>query len=98
MVFAIQILPMEKSPNADINFMMCFHLECRHLLYEESWADMKMLEREDQFAIGAAPTFYSVLLDNIEKHDYDVFSRGASLSAWGKVSRLPSLWLKIKSL
>ena len=90
MVFAIQILPMEKSPNADINFIMCFHLEYRHLLCEESWADMKMLEREDQFAIGAAPTFHSGILDDVENHDYDVFSRRASVSAWGKVSRVPS--------
>jgi phytoene synthase len=57
-----------------------------------------MLEREGQLAIGAASTFYSGILDQIEKNDYDVFSRRASLSALAKVSRIPSLWLKIKSL
>ena len=57
-----------------------------------------MLEPEGQFAIGAASTFYSGILDDIEKHDYNVFDRRASLSAWEKVSRIPGLWLKVRSL
>ena len=57
-----------------------------------------MLEREGQLAIGAASVFYQGILDDIEKHDYDVFTHRASLSAMGKVSRIPRLWLKIKSL
>jgi phytoene synthase len=50
-----------------------------------------MLEREGQLAIGAASVFYSGILDEIEKNDYDVFTRRASLSALGKVSRLLGL-------
>jgi phytoene synthase len=57
-----------------------------------------MLEREGQFAIGAASTFYCGILDDIEKHDYNVFTRRASLSAWGKISRIPNLWWKVRSL
>jgi phytoene synthase len=57
-----------------------------------------MLEREGQLAIGAASVFYQGILDEIEKSDYDVFTRRASLSALGKVSRIPRLWLKIKAL
>ncbi len=57
-----------------------------------------MLEREGQLAIGAASIFYMGILDDIEKHDYDVFSRRASLSAMGKVAKLPALWMKIRSL
>jgi phytoene synthase len=67
-------------------------------LYAESWAGVKLLEREGQLAIGAASVFYQGILDEIEKNDYDVFTRRASLSAFGKVSRIPSLWLKIKTL
>ena len=57
-----------------------------------------MLEREGQLAIGAASVFYQGILDDIEKHDYDVFTRRANLSALGKVSKIPALWVKIKTL
>jgi phytoene synthase len=57
-----------------------------------------LLEREGQLAIGAASVFYQGILDEIEKNDYNVFGQRASLSALGKVSRIPSLWWKVKSL
>lgn len=66
----------------------------RHL-YEESWAGVKILERECQLAIGAASVFHQGILDEIEKNDYDVFTRRASLSATGKISHIP---IKVKSL
>jgi phytoene synthase len=77
---------------------MKFQLDRTRQLYEESWEGVKMLEREGQLAIGAASVFYQGILDQIEKSDYDVFSRRASLSAIGKVSKIPALWFKIKSL
>jgi phytoene synthase len=57
-----------------------------------------MLEHEGQLAIGAASVFYQGILDEIEKRDYNVFDGRASLSALGKISRIPALWLKVKSL
>jgi phytoene synthase len=54
-----------------------------------------MLEREGQLAVGAASVFYQGILEDIEKHDYDVFRRRASLSTWGKLSRLPALMLSL---
>src|SRR5512147_1383635 len=74
---------------------MKFQLERTRHLYEQSWAGVTMLEREGQLAIGAASVFYQGILDDIEKHDYDVFRRRASLSAWGKLSRLPALMLSL---
>ncbi|RPI92727.1 MAG: phytoene/squalene synthase family protein [Chloroflexi bacterium] len=74
---------------------MTFQIERTRLLYNESWAGIKMLEREGQLAVGAASVFYQGILDDIEKHDYDVFTRRASLSAWGKVSRVPALMLSL---
>lgn len=75
---------------------MKFQIERTRQLYEESWAGVKMLEREGQLAIGAASVFYQGILDEIEKNDYNVFTRRASLSGIEKISRIPSLWLKIK--
>jgi phytoene synthase len=76
---------------------MKFQIERTRQLYDESWAGVKMLEREGQLAIGAASVFYQGILDNIEKHDYDVFTRRASLNTFAKVGRIPSLWWKVKS-
>jgi len=70
---------------------MKFQIQRTRQLYEDSWAGVKMLEREGQLAIGAASVFYQGILDEIEKNDYDVFTQRASLSAWDKVSRLPAL-------
>ncbi|PWB74163.1 MAG: squalene synthase [Anaerolineales bacterium] len=77
---------------------MKFQIERTRHLYEDSWAGVKLLEREGQLAIGAASVFYQGILDDIEKHDYNVFTRRSNLSAAGKLSRIPALWLKIKTL
>ncbi|MBK6791638.1 MAG: phytoene/squalene synthase family protein [Anaerolineales bacterium] len=77
---------------------MRFQIDRTRHLYAASWEGVKMLEREGQLAIGAASIFYMGILEDIEKHDYDVFSRRASLSAMGKVAKLPALWMKIRSL
>jgi len=77
---------------------MRFQLDRTRQLYAESWTGVEMLERDGQLAIGAASVFYQGILDEIEKNDYNVFTRRASLSALRKVSRIPSLWLKVKTL
>jgi phytoene synthase len=76
---------------------MKFQIDRNRQLYESSWAGIKMLAREGQFAIGAASVFYQGILDEIERNDYNVFSSRASLSTLGKVRRVPALWLKVKS-
>lgn len=77
---------------------MKFQIERTRNLYEESWAGVKLLEREGQLAIGAASVFYASILEDIEKHDYDVFSRRASLGMFGKLRKIPALWWRVKSL
>lgn len=77
---------------------MQFQIDRTRQIYEESWAGVKMLEREGQLAIGAASVFYQGILDEIEKNDYDVFTSRASLNAFEKASRIPALWLKIRKL
>jgi phytoene synthase len=74
---------------------MKFQTERTRQLYQESWAGVKMLEREGQLAVGAASVFYQGILDEIEKKDYNVFTRRASLSTWGKLMRIPALMLSL---
>jgi 15-cis-phytoene synthase len=70
---------------------MKFQIDRTRQLYAESWTGVKMLEREGQLAVGAASVFYQGILDEIEKRDYDVFTGRASLSTWGKLTRIPAL-------
>jgi len=77
---------------------MKFQIQRARELYAEAEKGVKFLERDGQLAIGAASTFYQGILDAIETNDYDVFSKRANLSSWGKVSRIPGLWLKLAKL
>ena len=76
---------------------MKFQIDRTRQLYAESWLGIKMLEREGQFAIGAASVFYQGILDAIEAKKYDVFHHRAGLSSWQKISRIPALWLKLQT-
>ena len=76
--------------------LMKFQIDRTRQLYAESWEGLKLLDRDGQLAIGAASVFYQGILDDIEKNDYNVFNRRASLSAAEKLSRIPALWMKIK--
>ncbi len=77
---------------------MKFQIARARGLYAEAGKGIKFLERDGQLAIGAASGFYQSILDVIEANDYDVFTKRASLGAWGKLSRLPGLWLKLSSI
>ncbi len=77
---------------------MRFQIQRTRDLYEESWSGIKFLEPEGRLAIGAASALYSGILDQIEKNDYDVFSKRASLSLSAKLRRVPEVWLKVRSL
>ena len=75
---------------------MRFQIERTRKLYEEAWPGIQMLDPQGRLAIAAAATYYRAILDDIEKHDYDVFSRRAHVSKWGKLRRLPGIWLGTK--
>ena len=79
------------------NFMR-FQIDRARKLYAEAEKGIALLERDGQLAIGASSSFYQGILDAIESNDYDVFSKRASLTAWGKVRRIPILWWKLATL
>lgn len=70
---------------------MKFQIERTRLLYKDAAPGIHLLEREGQLAIRAASVFYEGILDVIEKNDYDVFTRRASLSKWQKIAKIPAL-------
>lgn len=69
-----------------------YQIQRNRQLYEESQPGIALLAPEGQLAIAAAADFYSGILNDIEAHDYDVFTRRARVSGWGKIRRLPQLW------
>jgi phytoene synthase len=71
---------------------MRFQIARNRRLYAEAWPGIALLHKDGRLAVAAAGEFYRAILDDIEAHDYDVFSRRAHLSAWGKLSRLPGIW------
>jgi 15-cis-phytoene synthase len=73
---------------------MRFQIQRARRLYEESLPGVAYLHRDGRFAIAAAGGLYSAILNQIEANDYDVFSRRASVGTWGKLRRLPGIWLR----
>jgi phytoene synthase len=73
---------------------MRFQIERNRRLYTEAWPGIALLDADGRFAIAAAATLYHAILDDIEAHDYDVFTRRAHVDALGKVRRLIGLRLR----
>lgn len=71
---------------------MKFQIERNRRLYAEAMPGIALLAKEGRFAIAAAANLYQAILTDIERHDYNVFNRRASISTWGKVRRLPAIW------
>lgn len=71
---------------------MRFQIARNRQLYAESLPGIELLNSDGRFAIAAAARLYEAILSDIEAHDYDVFSRRASLSTFGKIRKLPGIW------
>lgn len=75
---------------------MRFQIERNRRLYAEAAPGIRFLHRDGQFSILAAAELYQEILTEIERRRYDVFSGRASVSAWGKVARLPAVWWRCR--
>ena len=71
---------------------MRFQIDRTRTLYAEAVPGIALLDPDGRFAIGAAAGLYRGILDDIEAHDYDVFSRRAHVSTVGKLVKLPGIW------
>lgn len=77
---------------------MRFQIERNRRLYAEAWPGIALLDKDGRFAIAAAAELYRGILDDIEAHDYDVFTRRAHVSTTGKLHALTRLWLRDNTL
>jgi phytoene synthase len=71
---------------------MQYQIERNRRLYAETMPAIALLNADGRFAIRAAAELYQGILDDIETHDYDVFTRRAYVSTWGKLRMLPGIW------
>ncbi|MBX3001709.1 MAG: squalene/phytoene synthase family protein [Caldilineaceae bacterium] len=75
---------------------MRFQIERNRQIYAEAWPGIALLDQDGRFSIAAAADLYKGILDDIEAHDYNVFTRRSSVSTFGKLSRLPGIWWRSK--
>lgn len=71
---------------------MRFQIRRNRQLYAEARPGYALLHGDGRFAVAVAGELYRAILGDIEAHDYDVFSRRAHVSAWGKLRQLPRIW------
>jgi phytoene synthase len=71
---------------------MRFQIARNRLLYQEAWPGIALLNRDGRFAITAAATLYRGILDDLEAHDYNNFTRRSHVNQRGKAVRLARAW------
>ena len=76
---------------------MRFQIRRARRLYAEALPGIALLSPQGRFAIGAAAELYQAILEDIERHDYDVFNRRAHVSGREKLERLPGIWWRAKN-
>jgi 15-cis-phytoene synthase len=86
----------EERVDARWRDFMRFQIERARELYRESRPGVKLLDSRGRFAIMAAADLYEGILDDIEAHDYQVFSRRSYVSKAEKLRRLPVIWFRSK--
>lgn len=77
---------------------MRFQIARTRTLYAESEPGIALLDPEGRVAIAAAAGLYRAILEDIEAHDFDVFSRRSHVGAWGKLRRLPRIWWTARTM
>ncbi len=77
---------------------MRFQVERNRTLYRESLPGIALLDPDGRLAIAAAAELYEAILQDIEKHDYNVFNRRAHVGLVGKVTRLPGIWWRSRTV
>jgi phytoene synthase len=75
---------------------MRFQIARNRALYQEAWPGIALLDRDGRFAIAAAAVLYRGILDDLEAHDYNNFTRRSYVNKRGKVARLAQAWWSVR--
>ena len=77
---------------------MGFQIARARQLYDEAMPGLALLERRGRVAVAAAAELYRTILDDIEAHNYDVFTRRAYISNQRKFLRIPGIWWRTMTM
>lgn len=77
---------------------MRFQIARNRSLYREAWPGIALLSKDGRLAIAAAARLYAAILDDIEAHDYDVFSRRAHVRRPRRLLELARAWRQVQTL
>jgi phytoene synthase len=86
------------STGARWQAFLAFQMERNRRLYAEALPGIAHLDADGRFAIAAAAGLYRAILDDIQTHGGDVFTRRAHIGALGKARRLPGIWWGSRSV
>lgn len=75
-----------------------FQLQRNRRIYREAIPGIALLHPDGRLAILAAAELYRAILDDIEAHDGDVYTRRAHLTGREKLARLPGIWWRARHL
>jgi 15-cis-phytoene synthase len=75
---------------------MRFQIARNRLLYKAAWPGIALLNRDGRLAIAAAALLYRGILDDLEAHDYNNFTRRSYVNNRGKLTRLAQAWWKVR--
>ena len=89
---------MQKKINANFINLIKFQIERARSYYRSSEKGIPMLEGRSRFAVGISSLNYSNILTAIESNDYDVFSKRAYRSFYQKISTIPFVWYKTRTV
>lgn len=72
---------------------MSFQIARNRSLYDEALQGIDRLNRDGRLAMAVVAELYRAVLEDIEAHGFDVFTRRARVGTLGKLARLPGvLW------
>ncbi len=84
--------------NENFRRLINFEIERARSLYREAERGIPLLDRDARFTVLLAARLYAKILDEIERNDYDVFTRRAHLNFVGKLRHSPRLWREARRL
>ncbi|MFN8530000.1 MAG: squalene/phytoene synthase family protein [Anaerolineae bacterium] len=71
---------------------MRYQIDRVRRLYDEAYPGIALLNPSGRFAITASADLYRAILCDIEVHHFDVFSRRAHVTTFGKLAMLPGIY------
>jgi phytoene synthase len=78
--------------------MMKFQIERARDFYRTGEKGISLLEKDSRLTVLLASRIYARILDEIEKQNYDIFTRRAHTTSSQKLFSIPKIWREVRKL